>query len=165
MAAYRSLPPPHERLLLPTAVIRMHLRALRADVAISLDLAMSSTTHARRPQNWPGSIRCTHGFVSDAGPDRPLTLFNRSSSCQRRHAFGEHARQRHRCSSSARYARQRRASLRERQVASTRDPASSLRQQYGNRGSTENKKVSRCKPADFGASWLPDLGSNQGPTD
>ena len=31
--------------------------------------------------------------------------------------------------------------------------------------SSENKKVSRRKPADFGVLWLPDLGSNQGPTD
>ena len=31
--------------------------------------------------------------------------------------------------------------------------------------SPENKKVSRRKPADFGVLWLPDLGSNQGPTD
>ena len=31
--------------------------------------------------------------------------------------------------------------------------------------SPQNKKVSGRLPADFGVSWLPDLGSNQGPTD
>ena len=43
--------------------------------------------------------------------------------------------------------------------------AGALRQQYGNRWARKDKGVSRHLPANPRLSWLPDLGSNQGPTD